>query len=269
MSLHKKKLPTASYALFTLLMAFTFSHAQVSDTIRVNCGGPAYTDVTGGVWGADTGSSGGTDYSTTDAISGTNDQTLFQTEEYGDTQTAPFYYSFNVPNGSYTVKLFFAEIYTGWCSAGSRVFNVDINGTTVLQNFDIYATAGCETALIEQFPVTTTTGNIKVNFTDVNALHPKINAIEIYPASTTSILKTPSGNQSELSVSSSNGGISVQTQTQSAYTLELSNLQGQRIDQKHGFGVGLQSFTNLKQGLYFVTLHMGHQNVTRMVSVVR
>ncbi len=268
MSLYKKVL-SASLALPALLLTFTSSHALVADTIRVNCGGPAYTDAAGAVWAADSGGTGGSTNSTTDAIVGTNDPTLFQTEEWADAASAPFYYSFNVPNGTYTVKLLFAEIYTNWCSPGSRVFNVDINGDTVLSNFDIDDSVGCETALIKQFPVMVTNGNIKINFSDVNSLHPKISAIEIYPGLPTSILTNPGEKQSRFSISNLNGGLSVQTQTEGTYTLELSNLQGQRLDQKHGFGPGLQSFTNLNPGVYFMTLQTDHQNITRMISMVR
>ena len=264
-----KRLPTALRALSTAILAFTFSHAQVADTIRVNCGGSAYTDPSGRAWSADNGSSGGSNYSTSDAITGTNMPDLFQTELWGDSQTAPFFYSFALPQGSYTVKLFFAEIYTPWCQTGSRVFNVDINGTPVLQNFDIFTTAGCDAALVEQFPATPLNGNIQINFTDVNGLHPKINAIEIDPGTGASISKNLNGKQSWLSISNSNGGLSIQAQTEGAYTLELRNLQGKRIDQKHGFGFGVQSFTSLNPGLYLLTSRMGRQTVTRTISVVR
>ncbi len=260
-----KKLSAAA-----LLLTFTVSGAQIRDTIRINCGGSAYTDAAGKAWAADSGSSGGSVYSTTDAITGTSDQTLFQTEQWGDDQSAPFYYSFNVRQGSYTVKLLFAEIYTGWCQTGSRVFNVDINGTPVLQNFDIYAVAGCETASIQQFPVTASNGNIKINFTDVNSLHPKINAIEIIPGTSTSISKKLNGSQSWLSIFNLNGALFVQSQTEGAYTLELRNLQGKLIGQKYGFGFGLQSFPNLNSGLYLLTSRNDdRQAVTRTISVVR
>jgi len=53
-------------------------------------------------------------------------------------------------NSSHTVRLHFAE--TFHTTAGSRVFNVSINGTQVLTNFDIFATAGGENiANIQQF----------------------------------------------------------------------------------------------------------------------
>ena len=265
-----KKLPTALSVLSTVLLTFTFSHAQVADTVRVNCGGPAYTDPSGKIWSVDNGSTGGSTYSTSDAITGTNMPDLFQTEEWADTQVGPFFYSFALPQKSYTVKLFFAEIYTSWCQTGSRVFNVDINGTPVLQNFDVYATVGaCEAALVQQFTATPVNGNIQINFTNVGSGHPKINAIEIVPGTGASISKKLNGKQSWLSISNLNGGLSIQTQAEGAYTLELSNLQGKRIGQKHGVGFGTQSFTNLSPGLYLLTSHTGHQTVTRTISVVR
>jgi hypothetical protein len=57
----------------------------------------------------------------------------------------------------YPVLLHFAETY--FTAAGDRVFNVAINGATVLNNFDIYATVGVNAALVEQRP-------------DRNRLHP-------------------------------------------------------------------------------------------------
>jgi len=44
------------------------------------------------------------------------------------------------PGASYSVRLDFAELY--FTSAGQRIFNVSINGSQVLSNFDIVAAAG-------------------------------------------------------------------------------------------------------------------------------
>ena len=50
------------------------------------------------------------------------------------------------------MRLHFAETY--FSTAGSRKFNVTINGTQVLSAFDIFAAAGAKNkALIEQFTV--------------------------------------------------------------------------------------------------------------------
>ncbi len=70
------------------------------------------------------------------------------------------------PNGDYTVVLFFCEEY--WTAANSRQFNVTINGTQVLTNFDVYATAGGKNiAIYQQFTATAnSSGQIVIAFTN-------------------------------------------------------------------------------------------------------
>ncbi len=153
--------------------------------VFVNSGGPAYTDTLGNSWAADNSFTGGTADTTTHAIAGTPDPTLYQSERFGD-----FSYQFTVPNGAYNVKLKFAEIY--WTAPGKRLFNVAINGTPVLTEFDIVATAGAPyTALDETFPVTVTGSSITIQFTSGLADYPKISAIEISPSSAVSVQISP------------------------------------------------------------------------------
>ena len=81
---------------------------------------------------------------------------------------------------NYLVRLHFCETY--WTSSGSRVFNVSINGSPVLTNFDIFASAGGQNiANIQQFtePVNSS-GQLIIQFTTLvnNSL---INGIEIIP----------------------------------------------------------------------------------------
>src|SRR5207248_3308467 len=97
-------------------------------------------------------------------------------ERYGKT----FSYAVSVPNGTYSVTLKFAEIY--WTAAGRRVFNVAINGKTVLTNFDILAQPGAapNTALDKNFSTTVTNGTLSIVFTTV-ADNAQINAIEVVP----------------------------------------------------------------------------------------
>lgn len=88
---------------------------------------------------------------------------------YQTARTGSFSYTvsgFN-PGSSHTVRLHFAETY--FKTTGSRTFNVSINGTTVLTNFDILATAGTiNKAVIEQFTEpASSTGSYVVTFTSV------------------------------------------------------------------------------------------------------
>ena len=104
--------------------------------ILINCGGLTYLDSAGQLWSADMYFVGGSTFSTTHSITGTSDPTLYQTERYAPTLR----YNIPVVNDTYTVTLYFAEIY--FDAPGQRVFNVSIEGQTVLQNFDIWAVAG-------------------------------------------------------------------------------------------------------------------------------
>jgi CubicO group peptidase (beta-lactamase class C family) len=100
---------------------------------------------------------------------------VYQSARIGDfTYTVPGY----VAGSSHTVRLHFAETY--FSTAGSRVFNVAINGTTVLSNFDVYKTAGAENkAVIESFTASaSSSGEFVIQFTSVvnNSL---VSAIEV------------------------------------------------------------------------------------------
>ena len=118
------------------VLTFTINAGTAVFTpVRINAGG-AYTDAQGNVWSADNGFNGGNAGSTTAAIAGTSDQPLFRTWRTGPDRQ-PLVYTFNgIPNGNHTVALGFDE--TVVSSSGLRVFNVIINGQTVLANFDIF-----------------------------------------------------------------------------------------------------------------------------------
>jgi beta-galactosidase len=91
-------------------------------------------------------------------------------------------YTYTIPGltagSSHTVRLHFCE--TFFTTRGSRVFNVSINGTQVLTNFDIVAASGGQNiANIQQFTATAdASGHITITFTSTtnNAL---ISGIEI------------------------------------------------------------------------------------------
>ena len=108
-----------------------------------------------GTFVADTDFTGGTQASPTTAAINTSNvtnpapQAVYQHERYDD-----FFYKFGglTTGTSYTVRLHFAEIY--WTGPGEREFNVFINGSQVLTNFDIFATADGENiALVKQYSV--------------------------------------------------------------------------------------------------------------------
>jgi hypothetical protein len=152
----------------------TLSNPSAFTPIHVDAGSlSAYTDPTGVVWTADTGYTGGNTYSVGNAIANTTTQPLYQSQRYG-----AFSYQFTVPSGTYTVNLKFAELY--YTTSGQRLFNVIINGTQVLTNFDIVSSAGgAFKALDKGFSVPVTGGQIVIQFQTGSADLPAINAVEI------------------------------------------------------------------------------------------
>ncbi len=142
---------------------------------QINAGGGA-----AGTFAADADVSGGGTYTASAAVSTQGvvspaPQAVYQSERYGNfTYTLPNL----TPGASYTLRLHFAEVY--WTSAGQRVFNVSVNGTSVLSNFDIVAAAsGANKAIIETFPVTADpSGKVSVVFTSVKD-NAKLSGLEL------------------------------------------------------------------------------------------
>jgi hypothetical protein len=121
--------------------------------VRILAGRSAvYHDGAGGFWIADAFYRGGQTTTRRQRIAGTADHNLFAGERYGR-----FSYTIPVAEGSYTVRLGFAETWFGDQNpepggAGSRVFDVFCNNRPLLLNFDIYRAAGGENrALIRTF----------------------------------------------------------------------------------------------------------------------
>src|SRR5208283_5469120 len=169
----------------TATTAATTSNSQPGVVFAADSGGGQYTSQSGVVYKADTDYSGGKKGSTTAAITGTSDPTLYQTERYGN-----FSYSIPLADGSYNVTLKFAEIY--WTAAGKRIFNVSMQGTQVISDLDIYSKVGKNAAYDVTIPVTVTNGVLSISFTSVvdNA---KVSAIAVTSATPITSFAADSG----------------------------------------------------------------------------
>ena len=143
-------------------------------TIRIIAGGYRIVDAHGQDWDDDRNYSGGSTYQTEKDIVGTDTPDLYRSERF---HTGPFEYRFEVPAGECTVRLKFSENY--FSRAGQRSFDVLLNGSKVLSNFDIAAAAGGPyRAIDKQFRVKAERREILVQFVPVVG-NPKISAIEI------------------------------------------------------------------------------------------
>ncbi|AXC12578.1 Beta-galactosidase [Acidisarcina polymorpha] len=154
--------------------------APPSDVIAIAAG----ATTTEGTFAADEDYTGGSTAGTTNTISTTGvtfpaPEAVYQAERNG-------VFSYIIPGltagVSYPILLHFAEFY--WTATGQRVFNVSINGASVLKNFDIIAAAGGPNqAVVEQFNATAnTSGQIIISFTAGAADQPKVDGIEIRKA---------------------------------------------------------------------------------------
>ena len=156
-----------------------------SEFIAIACGGPAESDSSGGDanFVADVDFSGGGDNThTTKTINLTQpgaNAAPMGVYQYGRAGVTTYTIPKMTAGSTHTVLLHFSENY--FSAAGKRVFNVAINGTTVLSDFDIYKTAGAEyTANVQSFTATAnSSGDIVIAFTDGTANQPLIMGIEI------------------------------------------------------------------------------------------
>ena len=168
-----------NFGAYTAIATAT-TPAATAVAIRVNAGGPAYTDSAGNAWSADSGFNTGNPLSwpTNLAIAGTSDPTLYRTERWDDPSAPAMTYSFTVPNGTYQVRLHFAENYAPLFNVGQRIFDVQIEGVLAIDNLDVFAQAGASTALIRAVTATVTDGQINIAFIH-GVEDPLINAIEV------------------------------------------------------------------------------------------
>jgi hypothetical protein len=147
--------------------------------LRVNAGGGEYTDSNGDIWSADYGYNTGNKSSKSVAISGTEDDALFQTQRWDSNSGEELKYSFDVPNGDYVVNLYFAENYTGVFRQGGRVFDILLEGYNVEHNFDIYSVAGANAAHMRSYEVSVVDGQLNLEFLH-GVENPTISAIGVF-----------------------------------------------------------------------------------------
>ena len=154
-------MPSGTSAASPQQSATTQAAASGTEIVAIAAGGPAQSNSGGGDYSfvADEDFSGGGPNSPVTA-------TINLTQPGANAAPMGVYqygragaFTYTIPGltagSTYTVLLHFAETY--FTAAGSREFNVAINGTTVLTNLDVYATVGKDAALLETFTATANT----------------------------------------------------------------------------------------------------------------
>jgi len=155
---------------------------------RINCGGDAFKDEFGQQWQADDtiySHSWGQDYGMhpyqasqrhiAEDIRGTKSDELFQYFRFGRHR---LWYDFAVsssPDDEYCIELYFAEPWHGKGSGerddyeGMRIFDVAVNGKTIIDDLDPWAEAGYCGALKRVITAKAKDGRLRISFPEVKA----------------------------------------------------------------------------------------------------
>ena len=179
--------------LYTNAKPITAPKPGYNYIFSINCGGSDYVDEKGNKWIADKKYSkswakdfpGMPEYfasqrRTFSPIKGTKDWKLFQSFRYGKDKLQ---YEFKVPNGEYLVELYFIEPWLGiggnMNAKAMRLFDVAINGKTVINDLDIWGEVGTNTVLKKIIKTKSLNGKIIISFPESKAGQAVISAISI------------------------------------------------------------------------------------------
>lgn len=165
---HLHNQPVALILMLLLIGAPLLRAATAGAPVyQINCGGPAVEPFAED--GLFTGGQGYSQAVDVDASGVANPPPQEVYQSVRALYEGSFGYSFPelTPGGSYLVRLHFADIFSA--SPGDRIFNVTINGTAVLTNFDVIETTGAPAiAVVREFTVAANAvGKIDVQFSFV------------------------------------------------------------------------------------------------------
>ena len=175
---------------------------------RINCGGDAFTDEFGQQWLSDDtiySHSWGQDFEgiravqasqrhITADIRGTQSDELFQFFRFGRHR---LWYDLPVADGDYRVELYFVEPWHGKDAAeradyeGLRIFDVDINGRTVVDDLDPWAEAGYCGSLKRVVAAKAKNGRLHISFPEVKAGQAIICGIAVAAAKPVAMAQQP------------------------------------------------------------------------------
>lgn len=146
---------------------------QPGETVlAVNSGGSEVIALDATVFAADSAYEGGNIQVSSTSVANTPDPALYNNWRWGN-----FAYRVAVANGSYDITLYFAETYNS--AIGQRRFNVAIQGQSVLQEFDIAAQAGLNTAILRNHRVTVGNSEILIQVSNGSVGNARLDALKI------------------------------------------------------------------------------------------
>ncbi len=139
-------------------------------SVRTNVGGPTL-QYSGNTWNTDSSLFTGVTTSSKNTVQ-------FTDPTYNTNRVGNMNFTYSLPNGSYFVKLKFAE--TVFKAKKKRIFNVFLNNKKTINNLDIFSKVGANKAYEVTLPIQVTNGKLLIGFNSVIE-KPLLNAIEITP----------------------------------------------------------------------------------------
>ena len=138
----------------------TYDVAAEQPVLLVHAGGAAITTEEQGNWQGDAYRLNGNTYTTGNTVTGipaSLPAALFTSGAYADSGTgSKLSFLLPVVDGTYTLRLFFAD--TAASGVGQRVFDIVVNGVTMVANYDVVQAAGGPNKAVELDVTVTVTG---------------------------------------------------------------------------------------------------------------
>ena len=187
--------------------------------------GPGWSDDTAGTSPYRNSGSSATTWSgvpTIDAtVPFTTPAAIFGTERWDGSTNPEMQWDFAVPAGRHVrVRLYFADRCSCTTAVGSRVFDVAIDGTLVLDNWDANASVGHNVGTMRAVDVTSD-GSVTIAFAH-GANNPQVNGLELLDLDATPVT---SGGQLWLAHRGFNG-VAAGTRTQQSSSIDWSRARG-------------------------------------------
>jgi len=241
----------------------------------LNAGGGTYISSSSGIEYIDDETtgwlSGGDTYSAANAIAGTEDDELYQTERYGD-----FSYTIPLENDSYDIVFKFAEIY--WDNPANRIFNVEMEGKQVIRNLDVLFRTDKNTAYDVVMPVELTDEELNIDFITVTN-NAKLSALEIRKGgSLNETAKIPSHyflEQNDPNPFNQTTKIRYGLPEAARVLINLYNVSGQKVavlaDERKEAGYQFVDFNaeNFASGIYFYKIEVNDFSKTKKMILVK
>ncbi|BDD00906.1 malectin domain-containing carbohydrate-binding protein [Persicobacter psychrovividus] len=247
---------------------------------RVNAGGPAVNAIDGGPnWAADTkgapytfmnsSGSNSTYFGNISSLHPSVDANrvpaaIFKHERWDAAGGNEITYNFPVQNGTYTVVFYLGNAYGGTKNAGDRIFDIEAEGVTVVNDLDLITSFGHQKGGKKVAVVNVNDGNLNIKLEHVTE-NPLINGIEVIAGAQNlrTFAEEEALNQPPLQVISNTQGFAEKLQFFKAGTAKIVNTSGQQLIAFPSAEGQQYELNRLNSGVYIVYWFSNGQHYSR------